>query len=360
MRALHGLVTVLILGSAPGRAGQVEHRLNVMTWNLFVGVHFADARKEYRSIWTLPQTVDRLFAQVAENDFRVRALALAREIDARRPDVICLQEVALWRRAAGPAFDARALGTFVAKQDFLAILKTALRGRGLAYRVAAVGENEDLRVPSLRRGRIRLTDRNAILISEQIRVVESRSGRFAAQRELRWRGFRFAFRRGWAAAVLERGGRRFRVLDVHLDLDPKIKRAQVGELLAMVSRGDLPTVVAGDFNLDPDRLAWLRRAFARHGLTDAWPAAGRGPGGTCCQAKPLTRRRSGLRVRVDLILASREFFQVRAAQRLGASQAARARFPDGRRRWISDHAGVAAELVGTPPRRLRSAFGTAP
>ncbi len=65
-------------------------------------------------------------------DFPARAGAIANEIQAKKPDLIGLQEVTNWTTEGfnpPPSY------------DFLAILEGALAARGLDYEVAAVAHN---------------------------------------------------------------------------------------------------------------------------------------------------------------------------------------------------------------------------
>jgi hypothetical protein len=102
-----------------------------MTRNLFLG---ADLSPAYRALAAadglarLPAAVSAIFnpgeppGLVQRSDFATRAVALADEIAAAEPDVIGLQEAAVW--SAGEEVAA----------DHLALLEAELERRGLRYR----------------------------------------------------------------------------------------------------------------------------------------------------------------------------------------------------------------------------------
>ncbi len=281
---------------------------------------------------------------MAEVDFRDRAAALVKTIESDPPDVICLQEVALWRRANGRLFDPSDLGTPLVAHDFLDILMSELRRRGLRYSIAASAVNEKVRIPSFRFGRLSLVDRNVILVAgDGIEHLDSESGLFSSQRVVRFMGYSFSFRRGWVSADLKKGGRRLRVINAHLDLSRKVKRAQAAEILKLARSSPLPTILAGDFNINPDASAWFAKAIGAIGFTDVYRATHRRRGPTCCQPKHLRNARSRLTTRLDLVLASRHLRPL-SSRRVGADKGSRAPMRDKRSIWISDHAGVLAKL----------------
>jgi endonuclease/exonuclease/phosphatase family metal-dependent hydrolase len=319
-----------------------EVPVTVMTYNLYLGANIHAGLKA-KSIFTLPQLIDRIFAQVATTDFENRAVKLALTVKKLQPDVICLQEVALWRRGSGDIFDQDSLGTPFVAFDFLKLLQAQLKAHDLKYSIAASATNEDVRLPSLRWGNLRLTDRNITLVAKGIESHGGKSGSFATQRNLKILGFRVPFKRGWVSVDLVKDNRRFRVINTHLDLTRKIKIAQAIEILGISKKAKLPIVLAGDFNINPDENRSFARKITNQGLKDAWRSTTKRRGSTCCQPNSLSNRKSRLTTRVDLILTSKHFRTI-AAQRIGADLASRAKTKGGKRLWISDHAGVLAKL----------------
>src|SRR2546426_4833065 len=107
--------------------------LTALTWNVYVGAEIErvlQAQTPYEAIVLATEE----WAHVQATDFPARAGVLAGEIAARRPDVVGLQELALYRTTDRP-FDE--LATHVA-YDFLQLVIDSLRARGLDYAAAAV------------------------------------------------------------------------------------------------------------------------------------------------------------------------------------------------------------------------------
>lgn len=122
---------------------------------------------------------------------------------------------------------------------------------------------------------------NLILSSLAVDVVATHDVLFTPEPRLH--------QRGTAIAVLALGGLRFAVAGTHLDLAGAPRLRHVGELHAALDRyvpADVPTVVAGDINDVPDSASW--QALTAH-RTDAWAAAGSGPGFTSNPKNPRRR-----------------------------------------------------------------------
>ena len=87
--------------------GGATTTVTVMTRNVYLGgdinrpVRAARGKSAGEALAALGQANDQVRAIVDQTDFRVRSRLLAAEIAAARPDLVGLQEVALWRQ--GPA-----------------------------------------------------------------------------------------------------------------------------------------------------------------------------------------------------------------------------------------------------------------
>jgi endonuclease/exonuclease/phosphatase family metal-dependent hydrolase len=324
--------------TAPAPAGEVEVR--VLTYNLYVGADLTRVARA-RSLSGLAREVEAIVAQVEATDFVARADGLAEIVAREAPDLVSLQEVALWRRDRDGGGLLSCGGAGQVTWDFLAIVRNALARHGQHYRVAVVAENEDVSAPTTSRGTARLVDRNALLVREGIEVLETDAGHFDEQRSRTFLGLGLTSRKGWVSALLRKQERTFRAIGVHLELPHAVQASQVAEVLAL-DDGRLPTVWAGDFNTNAGLSAELARQLRARRLADAWTETGSGPGSTCCQEKSLRQAGSRLRWRPDLILLSPGLVPV-SIRRVGATPDSRA--TRGKERlWISDHAGVAAVL----------------
>src|ERR1051325_5399792 len=120
-------------------AGATAAPLTVMTQNLYIGADLdpvvaSIASGDRKQIMT---AISNAWASAVKNDFPSRAAAIAKEIDAKRPALIGLQEADSF--FTGPA-DSLHGGSQPAKDvryDFVQSLLDALRARGLHYGVAA-------------------------------------------------------------------------------------------------------------------------------------------------------------------------------------------------------------------------------
>ena len=100
---------------------------------------------------------------VEQTNFPARAKLLAKEIKSTKPDLIGLQEVALWRK--GPKGNP-APATGVAF-DFLKLLRKEIKARGLKYSVGSVQQEADVEGPTTSDGDVRLTMRDVILVKKR-------------------------------------------------------------------------------------------------------------------------------------------------------------------------------------------------
>ena len=119
-RLLISLVLAFALLAEPAAAAKPQ--LTVMTRNVYLGGNIAGPipapnHEEFE------RSASALWAAVRTTDFPARAKLLAREVKQRKPDVIGLQEVALWRR--GPKDGPTTQATTVV-YDFLKSLKGRL------------------------------------------------------------------------------------------------------------------------------------------------------------------------------------------------------------------------------------------
>src|SRR3954454_13691278 len=136
--------------------------MRVMTRNLFLGADLTPAHRALAAPGgpaAVPAEIAAIFnpgdqpGLVQRTDFATRAVALADEVEAARPDLIGLQEAALWR--AGDA-----------AWDHLELLEAELARRGLRYRRAGVKVNGDVTLPSAAGLAVGLADREAILVRD--------------------------------------------------------------------------------------------------------------------------------------------------------------------------------------------------
>jgi endonuclease/exonuclease/phosphatase family metal-dependent hydrolase len=318
--------------------------VRVMTRNLFLGADLTsayDALASADGAVRLPEVVAEIFnptpplGLVQRTNFPQRAVALAAEIDAARPDLIGVQEAAEWRTrdATGE----------VVSCDHLAILESELARRRLPYRRAVLIENGDVELPSAKGMTVRLINRGAILVRDDMSLTNAQTAGYAATVPVATPIGTFPLTRGWGSVDAAIGDRTLRFITTHLEVASSpdaetVQRQQAGELVAGPAATPLPVAVAGDFNLRPGRPTY--RQLRDAGFDDAWTAANPdgATGNTCCHGVSLSDPKSVLKRRIDLILTRGEIRATRAFV-VGAEPED---FASGL--WPSDHAGVVAEL----------------
>jgi endonuclease/exonuclease/phosphatase family metal-dependent hydrolase len=362
VRLLALVVTVCLAGSPAfaQRTGVGGKRdLDVMTVNLYVGADFSpvttlDPLDPAYGLKFL-NGVATIYGRIVAANFPVRAEALARQVAARAPDIISLQEVTqIRRRSPGDAIVGGNTPATGIVADYLAILLDALQRQGAHYAVASMDQNLDIEVP-LATGSgafddLRLTDRDVILVRTDLppgylRVTNARNGNYNASLPL---PIGITVRRGWCSIDVEVRGRTVRVIDTHLEEAlpqplPDFQAYQAAELLAGPANTSLPVILAGDFNSDaygnygPSVYPLLTTLG---GFVDAWSVARPGePGLTWGHDQFLADPSSLFSVRIDYVLYR--------GSRLHASDAdvidsiIRSTPP----LWFSDHAAVTANVA---------------
>jgi hypothetical protein len=290
------LILVLLPGSAvakPGasqgqsKAGKKAKVVNVMTRNLYLGADLTPAI-EAPSLGAFIEANGRILRDVTANDFPIRAKGLAREILKKKPDLVGLQEVALWRTAPpslAPVLSNTGPTATTVRYDYLQLLLAQLnrgnsgRGRGKAqYRVVVSQDEFDFEAPANENGVFgdgppgtlanaevngRLTMRDVILarIGAGVTTKNPRGGNFANLLVQRVSLVDVTVRRGWTAVDAKvRGSKLFRFVNTHLEafdnraLVPSIRALQAGELVAPggPATSKLPVVLLGDLNSDDD------------------------------------------------------------------------------------------------------------
>ena len=292
--------------------GQV---VDVMTRNLYLGADLSPAIGASNPE-QLVTANGIIFRQVLANDFPTRAEGLAGEILRTKPDLVGLQEVALWTTTPiSPAGSALTL-------DYLDLLLDELnRGKGKngkgapQYRVVVVQNEFGAEAPADVNG-IKddgpsippfgndaevigeLTMRDVILARHGagIRTWNEDGANFspASLLELPIGGQTVPILRGWTATDAKvRGSKPFRFVNTHLEaFHPVIRLKQAEELVDAdgPATSPLPVVLVGDLNSDDDtvegpggadRLAYL------HLLSQGMVSRSTDDPLSCCLDSPL-------------------------------------------------------------------------
>jgi len=272
--------------------------LKVMTRNIYLGGNIflpiaAQNRAEFEEKTT------ELWNQIQTTNFPARAKLIAREIKQTSPDLIGLQEVALWRRSPNGVKDGSATPSTTVVYDFLKTLNAELRARRLRYRVAVVQQEADIEAPTQLHD-VRLTMRDVILVKRKrngVKVLRKRSRQFKADVSIPTQGGQFTSDRGWTYVDASLAGSRFRFINTHLEAALEAPRvAQAKELVARrgPARTKLPVILVGDLNSDAQNLTGASpvayRTLTRFGFKDTWTGTRRRSRGfSCCLKDPLIK-----------------------------------------------------------------------
>jgi hypothetical protein len=250
-----------------------------MTRNLYLGADLAPAIGA-PSLESFVAATGQILREVTANDFPTRAKGLAQEILAEKPDLVGLQEVALWRTGP-PSLAPLQTGpsATTVRYDFLQLLLDQLNKGKTQYEVVVTQNEFDLEAPGDENGVAgdgpaaqgipnaeingRLTMRDVILArrGSGVQTSNPQSGNFKTLLAVPILGQPLTIKRGWTATdATVRGSDPFRFVNTHLEafdpaaLVPSIRSLQAGELVAPggPATGSLPVVLVGDLNSDDD------------------------------------------------------------------------------------------------------------
>ena len=285
------LMTLLCLGAqhtlaqpqspTPGWCGKFD----VMTRNMYPGTDFGEIFAAHDTP-TLLAEVAEAFADVQASDVQSRIEAIAHEIRTTKPDLVSLQEVALWQ--TGP-FDPTAPSADTVAYDYLQLLLDELNKRGgVHYEPVGVLTNLVAEAPAAGPDGlfdVRFTDRIVVLARTDLKQKQFAVGNVEA------RHFStlltvptptlgpITIPRGYIAADVERCGETFRFVNAHLESFeealglpfPFFRYAQATEMLQGPANTGLPVVLAGDFNADAESPTDpTYQLLLGAGFTDAW------------------------------------------------------------------------------------------
>lgn len=348
--------------------------VNVMSRNLYLGADLTPALQS-TSQSAFFEANGGIVRQVEATNFPVRAKGLAKEILSEEPDLVGLQEVALWREAPpslGPVLNSMPAATTV-KYDFLALLLAQLNKGKKLYKPVVVQDEFDFEAPANANGlpgdgpggtgllanaevNGRLTMRDVILARVGAGVVTSnpRSGNFTHLLVVKVAGSKeISVTRGWTSVDAKvRGSKKFHFVNTHFEafdpetVYPSVRAQQAEELVAGPAKSSLPVILVGDLNSDiktevkpGDSQAY--RVMKRAGFRER---AAEKPTGCCIETSYDLKTGGGvgeMSHKVDHVMTN-------APQRVKLISSA----VTGRKKtngyWDSDHAGLFSSLQLLP------------
>jgi endonuclease/exonuclease/phosphatase family metal-dependent hydrolase len=351
--------------------------VTVMTRNIYLGgninrpVRAALERTGQDGVLALGHANYELHEVVNRTDFTTRSRLLAEEIAAARPDLVGLQEVALWRRGPMQLDQIGQPNATDVEYDFLATLVADLAERGINYQIIHVQELSDVEGPAFTGNPfngiagsaedVRLTDRDVILVRSQagIQIEGSGGGHYAQRLAVKLGETTYSFVRGYAWADVAVGSQRLRFITTHLESQgSRLARAQAKELLnGPAGDTDLSTIIACDCNSNPASPAAragipigsgaaYRLITNDHGFSDLWLQwPGRnGAGHTAGLSELVDDEKPAFERRIDLVLARSAPATQIVVSRADVTGDELSDQDPVSRLWPSDHAGVVVEL----------------
>ncbi len=256
-------------------------KVGVMTRNLYLGADLSPALGATTPAQFFAAN-GAVLRQVTTTNFPVRAKGLAGEILKERPDLVGLQEVALWRTgppSLNPVLSGQPTATTV-RYDFLQLLLDQLNKHhpGL-YTAVNVQPEFDFEAPADENGQPndgpnpdptggllanteingRLTMRDVILARKGTPTTNPAAGHFSHLLTVTVSGIPISVTRGWTTVDAKVDHSRwFHFVNTHLEAfddeteHPSIRAQQASELVAAggPARSTLPVILVGDLNSD--------------------------------------------------------------------------------------------------------------
>src|SRR3954449_12847710 len=353
--------------------------VSVLTRNRYLGADLTPG-VQASDFQGLVNAAGVILNQVDDNDFATRAKGLAAEIKAKKPDLVGLQEAALWRTAACTENPLPPKATTV-RYDYVALLMRELNKGAKRYRVvisqpefdfevyANTDGNESTAGPGCSFGSEingRLTMRDAILArvggKAKVRTAKAKAGHFDTLLQVRPAGFQVDVTRGWTAVDASVGkSREFRFVNTHLEAfdnqqsnhtsketdvgNGQIREAQAKELFASggPATGKLPVILLGDLNSDTKTEIKPGDGLAYAALTGAGfvERATSNPLGCCLNANVLTAGGGGSAAdfdhKVDHVMTNK-------ANKVKLVKSSVLGLNPANGFWDSDHAGLFSSL----------------
>ena len=318
--------------------------VTVMTRNLYLGADLIPLATQPNAA-AFEQAAAQRLQTVQGNDFAMRAKGIAAEIAAKKPDLVGLQEAAVWYRSPDGVKDGGATQSTQLIYDSVAELQKQLAARYAPYTLVRKRPWFDFEAPTSLGFDVRLVQQDAILVRKGSRVRISRSfdGGYAKTFDVTTFAGLARSRRGWVGADAKVGNRSFRFVTTHLEAySPDIANTQMKQLLARtLASKKRQTILVGDFNSDP-KTAGSDRGASRTpsaygtaldaGFFNLLPRRE-----TCCEPEDLHKTGKldqwidHIIVRPKLRVVRSSIVGNRTSDRVGGL-------------WPSDHAGIAATL----------------
>lgn len=336
--------TALALPASAGAAtsSSSDAQLTVMSRNLYLGADLIPLASA-TDLPSFETTAANVWRNVQATDFPKRATALAKEIKRTKPDLIGLQEAAVWRKSPDGVKDGTATPANVVVYDYIKTLRAELKKQGVEYRVVIAQDEFDFEAPTALGYDIRLTQRDAILarVGSKVKTGKTSKGQYAKTFVVPTQAGTADSKRGWVAVDAKVGGKRFRFVDTHLEAyGGDIREAQAKQLIGPsgpLTSKKTNTILVGDLNSDPkdaaaDAAAY--KAIVGAGFVNVFNPLPKTSGQNELVNNPTSTLKSSIDhilVRPKQTVVKTQVVGNKASDRVGGL-------------WPSDHAGVVATL----------------
>ena len=260
-------------------------KFDVSTRNMYLGTDFSEIFAA-QDAQTLLVEVAEAFAEVQASNVQSRIRAIAHEIKTTKPDLVSLQEVALWQ--TGP-FDPGSPSANTVAFDYLQMLLDELnKNDSLRYEPVGTLTNLVAEAPALGPAGlfdVRFTDRVVLLARTDLGAQNPNVQNVVVQHFSTVLSVPtptlgvITIPRGYISADVERCGQTFRFVTAHLESFeeqlglpfPIFRFLQATELLQGPAATTMPVVLAGDFNANAENPADPTYNLLLSGsFSDAW------------------------------------------------------------------------------------------
>ena len=268
------ILSLLVIPLSPALAQDSQPKIKAMTRNLYLGADIFKvveaAQENPDDPLAVPIAVSELYHTMLFTNFWARAEAIADEIEAKKPDVIGLQEVSKYFKQTPSDFinGGAEQASFVVI-DFYDVLNDALLDRGLYYKEFEQ-KNADIELPMLDFkssnlfSDVRMVDRDMVLVKDDgYNPQEVLTKNYEYNLSINLSGMELTFNRGFLIIDVNVNDEDFRFVNTHLEVRGEpgspfrfFQFAQMAELLQTLgtytSFAPKPIVMVGDFNSSPE------------------------------------------------------------------------------------------------------------
>jgi len=336
-RAVAALLVALSAGAVvPAAASAKKQDLKVMTRNVYLGadlIPLAGATDES----SFEQAAAQRFQTVQSNNFPARAKLVAAEIKKAKPDLVGVQEAAIWRRGPDGVKDGPTTPATQVIYDSSKELRKALKAIKAPYKEVVGRDWFDFEAPTALGYDVRITQRDVILVRKgsKVKIRKTFKGQFSKHFDPPTvRGVAQQLR-GWVGVDATLAKHKFRFVSTHLEAySADIANQQMQQLLGAygpLGNKKRQTILVGDFNSQPsDPAPNAFQSAIKAGFKNTLPKRS-----TCCFAEDLHNTTDHLDQWIDHVLVRPKVKVVKSGI-VGTKQIGGI-FP-------SDHAGITATL----------------